>query len=454
MAQALLKQLEEIYAMGFMPEEEFLKRKTKILESMPDESKEHSKKVFEIFDKDRDGKLSVTEFQSLIFQLGEIFTEEETHQALRELDKDYDNHLSFDEFYSWWKSNNEQEQDNEIQERLRFLKMKLTSEAYLKHIESQGKGLLKADKSTDSTETYRLDLTVNFGTCGQPVAGIHVHYEKNEEKANSIRRKSNCPNDPVLASLSLLCTSEVSQDNLAQFAGLLDPLQKQLKKEGLQINSITGHLTEEDGKKYWRLVALPKPKSNPVVLGILGVIGIKQLDIDVDLSGDSLIESKATFAVEISKSSTTLLSSLGKDVPEQLTLLLSTFGNVATTFKFKGIGEGFSNTAFQDFLFKDFLELRDTDAASVRGREAFTELLGQNNPTAFVSAVLKELFIFDNEERLWPFYKGAFNVFAGLSDLVFVANDAVITVQFNFPHLKSYFASPETIELWRSTKHS
>jgi len=99
------------------------------------------------------------------------------------------------------------------------------------------------------------------------------------------------------------------------------------------------------------------------------------------------------------------------------------------------------------------LELRDTDAASVRGREAFTELLGQNNPTAFVTAVLKELFIYDNEERLWPFYKGAFNVFTGLSDLVFVANDAVITVQFNFPHLKSYFASPETIELWRSTKH-
>jgi len=98
------------------------------------------------------------------------------------------------------------------------------------------------------------------------------------------------------------------------------------------------------------------------------------------------------------------------------------------------------------------LELRDTDAASVRGREAFTELLGQNNPTAFVTAVLKELFIFDNEERLWPFYKGAYNVFSGISDLVFVANDAIITVQFNFSNLKSYFASPETIEMWKANK--
>jgi len=100
------------------------------------------------------------------------------------------------------------------------------------------------------------------------------------------------------------------------------------------------------------------------------------------------------------------------------------------------------------------LELRDTDAASVRGREAFTQLLGQNNPTAFVTAVLKELFIYDNEERLWPFYKGAFSVFSGLSDLVFVANDAVITVQFNFPNLKTYFASPELIEVWRSQKQN
>jgi len=438
--------------MGFMPQEEYLKRKAKILESMPDENKERCRKVFEIFDKDKDGKLSVSEFYALVFYLGEVFSLEEAQSALRELDRDSDNHLSFDEFLHWWKSDNT-DSDTEIQERLRFLKMKLTSESYMKNIESQGKSF-RLEKSIDSTETYRLDLTVNFGACSKPVAGIHVHYEKNEEKANSIRRKCNSPNDPVLASLSLICTSEATTESLAQFSALLDPLQKQLKKEGLQINSITGHLMEEDGRKYWRLVALPKPKSSPVVLGILGVIGIKQLDIDVDLSGDTLIEAKATFAVEISKTATTLLSSLKKDVSEQLTLLLSTFGNAATTLKFKGIGEGFSNTAFQDFLFKDFLEMRSTDASSVRGREALTELLGQNNPKAFVTAVLKELFIFDNEERLWPFYKGAFNVFAGLSDLVFVANDAVITVQFNFPHLKSYFASPETIELWRSTKHN
>jgi len=122
--------------------------------------------------------------------------------------------------------------------------------------------------------------------------------------------------------------------------------------------------------------------------------------------------------------------------------------------KFKGLGEGLSNSAFQDFLFKDFFELRETDAASVRGREAFTELLVQNNPTAFVTAVLKELFIFYYEEKLWPIYKGAYQLFEGLGDLVFVANDTVITVEFNFPHLKSYFASPETIQIWRSTIHS
>jgi len=453
MSLALLNQLEEIFAMGFMPQEEYLKRKSKLLESIPDENKERCKKVFETFDKDKDGKLSLSEFNALILYLEEFFSPEELQLAVKELDKDYDNLLSFDEFLHWWKLDSNKESDTEIQERLRFIKMKLNSDVYLKQIESQVKAQ-KPEKSIDSTETYRLDLTVNFGVCSSPVAGLHVHYEKNEEKANSIRRKCNCPNDPVLASLSLICNPEVTPDLLVQFSALLDPLQKQLKKEGLQINSITGHLMEEDGRKYWRLAALPKPKSSPVVLGILGVIGIKQLDIDVDLSGDTLLESKVTFAVEISKTATTLLSSLKKNVSEQLTLLLSTFGNAATTLKFKGIGEGFSNTAFQDFLFKDFLEMRSTDASSVRGREALTELLGQNNPQAFVTAVLKELFIYDNEERLWPFYKGAYHVFTGLSDLVLVANDAVITVQFNFPHLKSYFASPDTIELWRSTKQN
>lgn len=451
MSQALLNQLEEIFAMGFMPQEEYLKRKAKILESMPDENKERAKKVFDIFDKDKDGKLNTTEFQNLISQSGEIFNSEELNEAIKELDRDVDGLISIDEFVAWWKLDHNRERETEIAERLRFIKIKLSSDSYLEHI-SQDKS--RSDKPSDSAETYRLDLNVNFGACNNPVAGIHVHYEKNEEKANNIRRRCNCPNELILTSLSFLCTPEATSEALAQFSALLDPLQKQLKKEGLQINSITGHLTEEDGNKYWRLVALPKPKSSPAVIGILGVIGMKQLDIDVDLSGDTLIEAKSTIAAEISKSATTLLSSIKKkDVPEQLTLLLSTFGNAATTLKFKGIGEGFSNTAFQDFLFKDFLELRDTDAASVRGREAFTELLGKNDPTAFVTAVLKELFIYDNEERLWPFYKGAFSVFAGLGDLVFVAKDAVITVQFNFPNLKSYFASPETIELWRSTKN-
>jgi len=383
-----------------------------------------------------------------------MFTNEQIHDAVKHLDKDYDNFISFDEFYTWVKAEEKGEHQTELEERLRFLKMKLTSETYFKFIESQGKSK-PADKSGSETETYRLDLSVNFGECANPVAGVHVHYEKNEEKANSIRKKTNCINDPVLATISLVCTSEATAASLSQFSALLDPLQKQLKKEGIPINSITGHLTEEDGRKFWRLVALPKPKTSPAVLGILGVIGLKQLDVDVDLSGDTLLEAKSTIAAEISKSATQILSSLSKkDVPEQITLLFSVFGNAATTLKFKGIGEGFSNTAFQDFLFKDFLELRDSDAASVRGREAFSKLLGENNPTAFVSAVLKELFIYDNEERLWPFYKGAFNSFTGVHDLVFVANDLVITVQFNFPHLKSYFASPETIEEWRNNNQS
>jgi hypothetical protein len=449
---ALLNQLEEIYAMGYMPEAEYLKRKAQILSSLPDEEKERAKKIFEIFDEDSDGKLSIKELGNLVVQLGENFSSEQVQSAMNEIDKDQDGKLSFDEFYAWWKS--QDEHYTEIAERLRFLKMKLTSETYFKHIQSLGKSV-RIDKSSYGTETYRLDVSVNFGECNNTVAGLRVHYEKNEEKANAIRKKSNCQNDPVLAVLNLVCTSAATTEALAPFVELLDPLQKQFKKEGLQINSITGTLVEEDGRKLWRLVALPKPKTSPVVLGILGVVGIKQLDVEVHLSGDTLLEAKSTINAEVSKSAATLLSrEKGKQVPEQLFLLFSTFGNAATNLKFKGIGEGFSNTAFQDFLFKEFLELRDTDPASVRGREAFIKLFGENNPTAFVTALLTELFVIDREEKLWALYKRAFHVFTGVHDLVLVAKDAIITVDFNFPHLKSYFASPDTIEEWRSQKMS
>jgi len=294
-------------------------------------------------------------------------------------------------------------------------------------------------------------VSVNFGNCAKSTAGVHVHYEKNEEKANAFRQRCNS-HDPVLGVLTLVCTPDATPESLVPFTALLEPIQKQLRKEGLPLNSITGVLVEEDGRKVWRLVALPKPKTNAVVLGILGVVGLKQLDVDVELSGENLLEAKARIAAEISKSVTSLLSEVGKDIPEQLTLLLSTFGNAATTFKFKGIGEGFSNTAFQEFLFKDLLDLRETDYASSRGKEAFTKLLGENDPTSFVHALLKEIFVFDRDEKLWPYYTNAYGVFSGVKDLVLAAGDHMITLEFDFPNLKSYFASPEMIEEWRKQK--
>jgi len=426
---------------------------------MPDPERERAKKVFDFFDEDKDNSININELQALIFKLGEILTQEQVQVILQTLDTDGNGVLSFEEFYAWWISEDRDHQ-NETGERMRFLKMKLTSQTYFKSIKKQSKALKNISSSktpVTGVDTYRLDVSVNFGNCAKPVAGIHIHYEKNEEKANAFRKRCNY-NDHVLAALTLVCTPEATQDNLTPFTALLDPLLKQLKKEGLPLNSITGNLTEEEGpdgvRKVWRLVALPKPKTNAVVLGVLGVVGLKQFDVDVDLSGEKFLEGKTRIAAEISKSVTSLLSEVGKDIPEQLTLLLSTFGNAETVFRFKGIGEGFSNTAFQEFLFKDLLDLRDTDQASSRGKEAFTKLLGENNPTAFVDALLKEIFVFDREEKLWPYYTNAYSVFSGLGDLVLAAGDHVLTVEFQFPNLKSYFASPEVIEDWRKQKEN
>jgi len=69
-------------------------------------------------------------------------------------------------------------------------------------------------------------------------------------------------------------------------------------------------------------------------------------------------------------------------------------------------------------------------------------------------ALLKEIFVHDREEKLWPFYTNAYSVFSGLGDMVLLAGDHVLTVEFEFPNLRSYFASPETIEEWRRLKES
>jgi len=446
----LLNQLEELYKAGFLPEVEFNKRKEALLATMPDPERDRAKKVFSFFDEDKDSHISMKELQALVFQLGEILTSEQIEHVMQSLDTDCDGVLSFDEFYAWWISD-DREHQTETGERMRFLKMKLTSQTYFKNIKHQSKNLQSLGEKTSensSGDTYRMDMSVDFGNCTRPSAGVHVNYEKNEEKANAFRKRCSSQ-DLVLAALTLICTPETTQESLAPFIGLLEPAQRELKKEGLPINATSSTLVEENGQKLWRIVALPKPKLNQIVLGILGVVGLKQLDLDLDLSGDKNLDAKLRVNAEISKSATSLFSEIKWEIPDQFKFLFATFGNVTSTFRFKGIGEGFGNDAFQDFLFRDILDLREMKGSA---REAITRLLGDNDPAAFMSSLLKEILLYERIDSIWPFYVAGYSIFSGISDLVFVAGEHMLTVKFDVPNAKNYFVPPHIMEEWKRLK--
>lgn len=433
--------------MGFLPEQEYEKRKASILANMSDPEKDRAKEVFNYFDEDKDQKIGVKEFQHLVFKLGEILTQEQVSSALKQLGGS--DSLTFDDFFRWWKQE-DREQQTEDEERLRFLRMKLTSESYFKALRKHLKSV-KKDELVSGVDTYRADFSVTFGPCSRPNAGAKVHYEKNQEKVTATKKRLEI-SEQVFAVFTIRCSPDTTNESLSLFNNLLEPFQKQLQKEGLPIVSLTGSLITDTYQgaphKFWKIVALAKARINTGVLGVMEVVGLKQLDVALDLTGEKLLEAKVNVAAEISKNAVSLLE--GKDVPKAISFAMAIFGKAHTTFKFKGIGEGFSNSAFQEFFFKDLLDLRESDRESVRGKEAFTKLLGENDPKAFIEAILKEIFIYEREDKVWPFYQSAYKNFEGLGEVAVVAGDHILTVDFNVPNLKTYFASPDEIEEWKS----
>jgi len=59
---------------------------------------EELKEAFEIFDKNKDGSISVSELEKILKSLGEKATRDEVKQMVAKVDKDGDGNISFDEF--------------------------------------------------------------------------------------------------------------------------------------------------------------------------------------------------------------------------------------------------------------------------------------------------------------------------------------------------------------------
>merc|ERR1712000_769692 len=63
-----------------------------------------SKRMFNKYDSDNSGTISLKEFRSLVYDLGHALTDVEFDLAVKMIDSDGDGELSYDEFKKWWSS--------------------------------------------------------------------------------------------------------------------------------------------------------------------------------------------------------------------------------------------------------------------------------------------------------------------------------------------------------------
>jgi len=98
-----------------------------------------SRRVFNKYDTDGSGQISVDEFKSMVYDMGYCLSEQELKMALLRLDSNGDKHISYDEFLNWWSTED------------RFTKLQLNqqqaeklekSAAYFRYFDKDGSGVL------------------------------------------------------------------------------------------------------------------------------------------------------------------------------------------------------------------------------------------------------------------------------------------------------------------------
>jgi Ca2+-binding EF-hand superfamily protein len=60
--------------------------------------------IFERIDEDRDGIVSYTEFKGLMFEVGDLSSDDALRTSFARIDADHDGRIGFDELRAWLKS--------------------------------------------------------------------------------------------------------------------------------------------------------------------------------------------------------------------------------------------------------------------------------------------------------------------------------------------------------------
>ncbi|KAK8537028.1 hypothetical protein V6N13_041982 [Hibiscus sabdariffa] len=65
------------------------------------------KRVFDQFDVNKDGNISMKELRDVLKAMGSNYSEEELKRVMEDVDRDKDGHINFDEFSSFWSASSE-----------------------------------------------------------------------------------------------------------------------------------------------------------------------------------------------------------------------------------------------------------------------------------------------------------------------------------------------------------
>jgi hypothetical protein len=71
------------------------------------ETKPLVRQVFEKYEKNRSGWISLSDLQELCYDFGTFLSEDELTLAISEIDVDRDGRLSYEEFMVWWRTNDQ-----------------------------------------------------------------------------------------------------------------------------------------------------------------------------------------------------------------------------------------------------------------------------------------------------------------------------------------------------------
>jgi len=312
----LKRQIKELKDRLAIYEDENEDRKAENVE----EEKKRVRKVFDIFDADKSNFIDEHEFQDLAFQLGETLTMEEVRGFIKQIDTDGNGTVEFEEFFAWWQSDYE---SSDKQGKMKALKLKLKSKAYIRTVSRMGSKLSRANekkKEQDPTMAI-LDLDITIGKYDQSKASIQVIYHRDAELAKKNLTRLMGSSNSLIASVSFLIRPGVDDFSLGELSGSVKDLLMMVKKEVKFTEYKTMVQNLETGQKlYVVTLYFNEQQATKSALGSLESIAAKKFEAAIHLNQtpkrgepEEIPRGKITLNVEVPRESVEFLKSVLKE---------------------------------------------------------------------------------------------------------------------------------------------